>query len=88
MSQNVKENPFPFSGLTSREVIKSREVHGENTIEDKHSGYFWHTLKEIVLEPMFLLLLATSIIYFILQEYSEGLFLLGAIVLISTISFY
>ncbi|MEP6263049.1 MAG: cation-translocating P-type ATPase [Gillisia sp.] len=88
MSQNVKENPFPFSGLTSREVIKSREVHGENTIEDKRSGHFWHTLKEIVLEPMFLLLLATSIIYFILQEYSEGLFLLGAIVLISTISIY
>ncbi|QED36583.1 cation-translocating P-type ATPase [Antarcticibacterium arcticum] len=88
MSQGVKENPFPFRGLTAQEVSGSRAVHGQNTIEDNHSGFFWYNLKEIVREPMFLLLLATSIIYFILREFSEGFFLLGAIVLISAISFY
>mgnify|MGYP003109941646 CR=1 FL=1 len=88
MSQSVNENPFPFTGLTAQEVSSSRETHGQNTIEDKRAGYFWYNLKEIVLEPMFLLLLSTSIIYFILREFSEGFFLLGAIVLISAISFY
>ena len=81
-------NPFNFKGLTEAEVIISREKKGRNSIEDPNSGYFWFVLKEIVLEPMFLLLLAISTIYFVLREFSEGLFLLGAIIIISAISFF
>lgn len=81
-------NPFNFKGLTETEVNISREKHGPNSIEDQNSGYFWITFKEITLEPMFLLLLATSTIYFLLREFSEGLFLLGAIMIISAISFF
>ncbi len=84
----MDRNPFKFKGLTEAEVINSREKYGPNSIEDLNSGYFWDTLKEIVLEPMFLLLLATSTIYFLLREFSEGLFLLGAIIIISSISFF
>ena len=84
----MNSNPFNFKGLTEAEVIISREKNGRNSIEDQKSGYFWFILKEIVLEPMFLLLLATSTIYFVLREFSEGLFLLGAIIIISAISFF
>jgi Ca2+-transporting ATPase len=84
----MNSNPFNFKGLTEAEVIISREKNGRNSIEDQNSGYFWVSLKEIVLEPMFLLLLATSTIYFLLREFSEGLFLLGAIIIISAISFF
>ncbi|MFO8145843.1 MAG: cation-translocating P-type ATPase [Bacteroidota bacterium] len=83
-----KENPFSFKGLSAEEVKESRLKHGENSSKDRDSGYFLHAIKEIVLEPMFLLLAATSTIYFILQEFTEGFFLLGAIILISAISFF
>ncbi len=83
-----KENPFSFNGLSAEEVKESRLKHGENKGKDRDSGYFLLAVKEIVLEPMFILLLVTSTIYFILQEYTEGFFLLGAIILISAISFF
>ncbi|CAM4184680.1 cation-translocating P-type ATPase [Gillisia limnaea] len=83
-----KENPFSFKGLSAEEVKVSRLKHGENSTKDRDSGYFLIAIKEIVLEPMFVLLVVTSTIYFILQEYTEGFFLLGAIILISAISFF
>ncbi len=81
-------NPFPFQGLSDQEVIAARAKHGRNTIEDKTGGAFWPAVKGAVLEPMFLLLLATSIIYFVLGERTEAYFMAGAIVLVSAISIY
>jgi len=81
-------NPFPFQGLSDLQVIAARVKHGRNTIEEKTDGTFWPALKSTVLEPMFLLLLATSIIYFALGERTEAYFMAGAIVLVSTISIY
>ena len=81
-------NPFPFQGLSDPEVIAARTTHGRNTIEDKTGGAFWPAVKSTVLEPMFLLLLATSIIYFVLGERTEAFFMAGAIVLVSAISIY
>ena len=68
-------NPFPFTGLTDAEVIAARAKHGSNTIEERTGGAFWPAVKGAVLEPMFLLLLATSIIYFALGERTEAYFL-------------
>ncbi|MCF4102722.1 cation-translocating P-type ATPase [Gillisia sp. M10.2A] len=82
----MKENPFAFTGLTDDEVLAARRKYGTNSRDTTENYFFWHMLKEIVQEPMFLLLLATSLIYFFLNETSEGFFLLGAIVIISTIS--
>src|SRR5690606_37018777 len=39
-------------------------------------------------EPMFILLVAAAAIYFILGEYSDALFMSGAIILVSAISIY
>ena len=75
-------NPFPFAGLTDAEVSAARAKHGLNTIEEKSGGAFWPAVKGAVLEPMFLLLLATSIIYFVLGERTEAYFMAGAIVLV------
>ncbi|MBP9178852.1 MAG: cation-translocating P-type ATPase, partial [Flavobacteriales bacterium] len=84
----MPSNPFPFKGLTDTEVIAARTKHGRNAIADKSSGTFWPAVKGAVLEPMFLLLLATSVIYFVLGETSEAYFMAGAIVLVSGISIY
>jgi P-type Ca2+ transporter type 2C len=84
----TKTNPFPFSGLTGEEVKNSRENFGSNKIETKSKGAFWHSLKDAVTEPMFILLVAAAVIYFVLGEFSDGWFMSGAIILVSAISIY
>lgn len=81
-------NPFPFTGLTQEQVIALRKKFGINKIESKSESPFWHALKGAVAEPMFILLVAAAVIYFILGEYSDGWFMSGAIILVSAISIY
>ena len=84
----MPRNPFPFAGLTDAEVQAARAAHGRNTIATRRSSPFWSSVKGAVTEPMFLLLLATSIIYFVLGERTEAYFMAGAIVLVSAISVF
>ncbi len=51
-------------------------------------GNIWPVLRDIVAEPMFLLLVATSLVYSILGELHEALFMAAAIVMVSAISFF
>ena len=81
-------NPFPFTGLSDAEVEVSRNVHGDNALEARERSGFWKALRTAVTEPMFLLLVAAATIYFILGDTGEAWFMLGAIVLVSTISLY
>jgi len=83
-----KTNPFPFAGLTEQEAKDSREKFGRNKIDSQSKSKFWHSVKEAVSEPMFLLLVAAATIYFVLGEFSDAWFMLGAIILVSTISIY
>ncbi len=84
----VASNPFPFPGLSDVEVEAARKAHGANALEARKTSGFWKALRTAFTEPMFLLLVAAATIYFILGELSEGFFMLGAIVLVSTISLY
>jgi Ca2+-transporting ATPase len=49
---------------------------------------WFELLFDILKEPMLLLLIAVTIIYVIVGNYSEALFMLGAIIAVSGISFY
>jgi P-type Ca2+ transporter type 2C len=84
----TKDNPFSFPGLTLEEVNESRKNFGSNKIETRSKSPFWHSLKDAVTEPMFILLIAAAIIYFILGEFSDAWFMSGAIILVSAISIY
>jgi len=81
-------NPFPFTGLSDPEVEVSRNAHGDNALEARERSGFWKALRTAVTEPMFLLLVVAATIYFILGDTGEAWFMLGAIVLVSTISLY
>jgi len=81
------EYPFPTTGLTQAEAEISRKQFGSNAIEKSQSTY-WPVIKEIITEPMFLLLVAASSIYFVLGEINEGLFMVAAILVVSAISFF
>jgi Ca2+-transporting ATPase len=76
------------AGLTSAQVELSRQTHGSNTLEMQEDRVLLQVLKEVVLEPMFILLLAACIIYFVLGQYQEGIIMLVAIFLVAGISLF
>ncbi|WP_222845646.1 cation-translocating P-type ATPase [Flavilitoribacter nigricans] len=87
LSPGNTENPYPLPGLSTAEVDRIRASRGE---QESRRGLSpgWRIVREIVTEPMFLILIVTASIYFILQETTEAFFMLGAIALISAISWY
>lgn len=76
------------TGLTTEEVIRSRQEHGGNSLEMREERVFWHTLREVVTEPMFLLLLAVCLVYFTVGQHREGVIMLVSILIVSGISLF
>lgn len=79
---------FNIKGLTQKEVLLAREKHGKNSLNFKKESGFFNSLKKLLKDPMIVLLLAASSIYFISGSIGDGIFLSGAIVLVSAISLY
>ncbi|MBK8610748.1 MAG: cation-translocating P-type ATPase [Chitinophagaceae bacterium] len=81
-------NNKDFSGLADQDVLRSRAQHGANVqdLEDK-SGFFI-AVKDVVKEPMFILLAVASVVYFITGNTGDGVFMVSAIVVVSAISLY
>jgi Ca2+-transporting ATPase len=80
--------PKQLSGLTETELKISREKFGYNQTDNAHKNSWFKLLFDILKEPMLLLLIAVTIIYVIVGNYSEALFMFGAIIAVSGISFY
>ncbi len=85
MAYNIPEH---LKGLTDSELKKSREQFGYNQSTDIQASAWYTLLIDILKDPMLVLLIAVSIIYWIVGNYSEALFMLGAIIAVSGISFY
>lgn len=77
-----------YKGLSDQEVIANRKSFGLNVIGDKAKSPIWGILFEILKEPLFIILIAASTIYFILGETTEGIIMLVAIGLVSGISIF
>ena len=81
-------NTFNINGLSNDEVNASRKKHGENTILLKEENHFLKAIIKFLKDPMILLLLVASIVYFISGKTADAIFLASAIVLVSLISSY
>lgn len=79
---------FNQHGLKPNEVEESRTRNGKNVLDQTGETGFLIALKGLFVEPMFLLLLAASTIYFISGEIGDGIFMASAIVLVAAISLY
>ncbi len=79
---------FHTKGLTDQQVLESRARHGVNKIEQKKENGLLVASKSLLKEPMFLLLLAASTIYFVSGKTGDGIFMVSAIVLLAVISLY
>ena len=81
------ENPR-LKGLNSHEVEESRKQHGFNEIQSPVRKRIIHLFLDVVKEPMFLLLLLCSLIYFIIGEITEAVILLFWVLMVVFITFY
>ncbi|GAA3918215.1 HAD-IC family P-type ATPase [Chitinophaga oryziterrae] len=76
------------TGLGPKQVLELRERYGKNIFQEKHTGKFSVIILGVIREPMFLLLVAACLIYFILGDIAEGITMLSAMLLVSAISVY
>ena len=81
-------NNFNIKGLSDSEVLLSREKHGQNHLNYKKESEFFKTVKRTISDPMLIMLLIASSIYFISGKTGDGIFLSVAIVFQISISFY
>jgi Ca2+-transporting ATPase len=83
-------NPIDFGikGLTDEAVKSSRKKHGENSLSYKKENGFLDALKSVAKEPMVILLMVASSIYFISGNNGDGIFMVAAIILVASISLY
>ena len=84
----MPENNFNIKGLSDEQVILAREKFGQNKLSYKKENGIVETLKNLAKEPMILLLLVASLIYFVSGKTGDGIFLSSAIILVSFISLF
>ena len=84
----MTSSKITFKGLSDQQVLDSRAKYGRNSFTGKKENGVLTALISLVKEPMFILLMATSFIYFISGERENGFFMVFAIVLVGAISFY
>lgn len=80
--------PGNLKGLSEEEVRISHKKFGYNQVKAEEKNSFISWLTELVKEPMILLLIAVSIIYLIVGQYGEAIFMFVSILAVSGISFY
>ena len=79
---------MPPPGLTDEAVAESRAKNGRNRLTVNAPSQLLATMKEVVTEPMFLLLLVACAIYFSLSRTEEAITLIAALLAVSGISVY
>lgn len=75
-------------GLTNQEVTASRVKHGINKLAFKKANGLLDAIKSLIKEPMVILLLVASCIYFISGSLGDGIFMVAAIIMVAAISLY
>lgn len=85
MAYNI---PGHLKGLTDTQVKNAQHNFGFNEMISHKKSSWYNLLLDILKEPMLILLFAVTIIYLIVGNYAEALFMFGAIVAVSAISFY
>lgn len=84
---NVKI-PNHLKGLSTTEVKESQQKYGNNSIEDERKSTWLNMLFDILKEPMTIILIVVSVIYLLVGDFGEAIFMFVAIVALTGISFY
>ncbi len=68
-----------YRGLTQNEAIRKLETDGPNALPDNEPKPYLSIVVGVLREPMFLMLLAAGIVYLLIGDQAEAIFLLGAV---------
>ncbi|PRR83865.1 HAD-IC family P-type ATPase [Clostridium vincentii] len=71
-----QEKIYDMRGLTEEQVKLAQKKFGKNQLTPEKKESFFLKILEVLKEPMFLLLIVASIIYFILGEPKDGIIML------------
>jgi Ca2+-transporting ATPase len=83
----VNDEPS-IAGLSSAEAQRRLAASGYNELAPAHPRRIWHTVAEVLREPMFLLLIAAGGIYLLLGEAGDALMLLVFVALIIALTVF
>lgn len=86
MSKNADQ--VEFLGLTSLEAARRLQEFGPNELSRLESKRFFRRVLDVVKQPMLFLLLAAGSLNFVLAEFSDGLILMVAVIVVISISVY
>lgn len=75
-------------GLSHQEASLRLKQYGYNELSLSGQHTAWQTLKEVMSEPMFLLLLACGLLYVLIGDYREGIILMVAFSVIMVITYW
>jgi Ca2+-transporting ATPase len=81
-------NKYNIEGLSNAQVLASRKKYGKNQLDYKKENRFLNALFRIVKDPMVILLIIASTIYFINGKTGDGIFLSCAIIFQTSISLF
>jgi len=81
-------NNYNISGLNDEQVTAARAKFGRNKLDYKKENGFLDTVLRIAQEPMMILLLVASSIYFISGKWGDGIFMTVAIIFQASISLF
>lgn len=71
-----------YYGLTMDEVKKQKEIYGYNEIRTNNKKKLLKQLKHIMSEPIYLLLSCAAMIYFLLGETTDGIFMIAFVIFV------
>ena len=77
-----------LQGLTDQEVMERLAQDGYNELPSTKKRTIFHILWEVIQEPMFLLLIACGVLYFLLGDVEEALMLLSFVIVVIGITIY
>ncbi len=78
----------PYSGLNELQVTESKKKFGNNILQSTEKSNILTTIRDVITEPLFVLLFFTALIYFGVGQTQEGLIMLCALFFVAGISFY
>ncbi|MDP2892544.1 MAG: cation-translocating P-type ATPase [Bacillota bacterium] len=77
-----------YTGLSSPEAQRRLQEYGRNEVtKEKNHGFFMHILY-VFKEPMILLLLVTAVLYFALGDRTEGIIMIGFVLITAGINIF
>ena len=77
-----------YTGLSQEQAAEKLKTGGYNELPESKKRSIFGIIIEVVHEPMFILLVASGLIYFVLGDISEGLMLMSFVLVIIGITVY